>query len=176
MRRLELANLKLWDLDAERGTVTIRQGKGKKDRVIPIGVRAGQWLHKYVMGARPHLVAEPDDGTIFVSNLGETLNLDYLTQLVRTYVEASGIQKHGACHMFRHTMATLMLENGADIRFIQAMLGHAKLDSTQIYTHVAVRQLQEIHRATHPVNLEREKRELMASIAAEDDESDDNRL
>jgi integrase/recombinase XerD len=158
MRRLELANLKLWDLDAERETVTIRQGKGKKDRLIPIGVRAAGWLHKYVMDARPHLVVEPDDGTIFVSHLGETLNLDYLTQLVRTYVEAAGIEKHGACHMFRHTMATLMLENGADIRFIQAMLGHAKLDSTQIYTHVAVRQLQEIHRAMHPVNLERDRR------------------
>ena len=64
-----------------------------------------------------------------------------------------------------------MLEGGADIRFIQAMLGHAKLDSTQIYTHVAVRQLQEIHRATHPVNLERDRRELMEAIAAEDDES-----
>jgi integrase/recombinase XerD len=68
-------------------------------------------------------------------------------------------------------MATLMLEGGADIRFIQAMLGHAKLDSTQIYTHVAVRQRQEIHRATHPVNLERAKHELMEAIAAEDDES-----
>jgi len=63
-------------------------------------------------------------------------------------------------------MATLMLEGGADIRFIQAMLGHAKLDSTQIYTHVAVRKLQEIHRATHPVNHERGKRELMMAIAA----------
>ena len=76
-------------------------------------------------------------------------------------------------------MATLMLEGGADIRFIQAMLGHAKLDSTQIYTHVAVRKLQEIHRATHPVNHERGKRELMMAIAApssEDDEAEDNTL
>jgi integrase/recombinase XerD len=71
MRRLELANLKLWDLDTERGTVTIRQGKGKKDRIIPTGERAAQWLHKYVMDARPQIVAEPDDGTVFVSNLGE---------------------------------------------------------------------------------------------------------
>jgi integrase/recombinase XerD len=78
--------------------------------------------------------------------------------------------------MWRHTMATLMLEGGADIRFIQAMLGHAKLDSTQIYTHVAVRKLQEIHRATHPVNHERDKRELLAALAAEDDETGDNRL
>ena len=67
-------------------------------------------------------------------------------------------------------MATLMLEGGADIRFIQAMLGHAKLETTQIYTHVAIRQLQEIHRSTHPAKLEREKHELIQSLAAEDDE------
>ena len=71
------------------------------------------------------------------------------------YVDAANLGKRGACHMFRHTMATLMLEGGADIRFIQAMLGHADLKTTQIYTHVAIRQLQEIHRATHPAKLER---------------------
>jgi len=84
--------------------------------------------------------------------------------VVRGYVEAADLGKHGACHLFRHTMATLMLEGGADIRFIQAMLGHADLKTTQIYTHVAIRQLQEIHRATHPARLketpERDKREL----------------
>jgi integrase/recombinase XerD len=67
-------------------------------------------------------------------------------------------------------MATLMLEGGADIRFIQAMLGHSDLKTTQIYTHVAIRKLQEIHRATHPANLERDKRTLLDAIAAEDDE------
>ncbi len=171
MRRVELANLKLWDMDTERGTVTIRQGKGKKDRVIPIGDRAALWVRKYVADGRPHLAADPDDGTVFLSNAGEPLALDYLTELVRGYVEDSGISKRGACHMFRHTCATLMLEGGADIRFIQAMLGHAKLETTQIYTHVAIRQLQEIHRATHPAKLEREKQELLEAIAAEDDET-----
>jgi integrase/recombinase XerD len=78
--------------------------------------------------------------------------------------------KHGACHLFRHTMATLMLEGGADTRFIQQMLGHADLNTTQIYTHVAIRQLQEIHRTTHPAKLEKQKRELLDAIAAEDDE------
>jgi integrase/recombinase XerD len=176
MRRTELANIKLWDLDAERGTVMIRQGKGRKDRVIPLGDRAALWVHKYVLDARPRLATEPDDGTVFLSNAGEPLALDYLTELVRSYVEASGIQKRGACHLWRHTMATLMLEGGADIRFIQAMLGHSKLETTQMYTHVAIRQLQEIHRATHPAKLEREKRDLLEAIAAEDDELENNRL
>jgi integrase/recombinase XerD len=154
MRRLELVNLTLWDLDLERGAVTIRQGKGKKDRMIPIGDRAAAWVRKYLDEARPQLAMEPDDKVVFLSNAGEPFSLDYLTEMVRGYVEKSGVGKQGACHLFRHTMATLMLEGGADIRFIQAMLGHADLKTTQIYTHVAIRQLQEIHRATHPAKLE----------------------
>jgi integrase/recombinase XerD len=145
-------------------------GKGKKDRFIPLGDRAAAWIAKYIAEARPQLVPEPDDKTVFLSNAGEPFSLDHLSDLVRTYVEASGIGKRGACHLFRHTMATLMLEGGADIRFIQAMLGHADLKTTQIYAHVAIRKLQEIHRATHPAKLERDKRELHEAINGEDDE------
>jgi integrase/recombinase XerD len=172
MRRIELISLKLWDLDLERATVIIRQGKGKKDRVIPLGDRTALWVRKYLDEARPQLVSEPDDKAVFLSNAGEPLALDYLTEVVRGYVDDANIGKRGACHLFRHTMATLMLEGGADIRFIQAMLGHADLKTTQIYTHVAIRQLQEIHRATHPAKLEREKRELLEALGADDDDSE----
>jgi integrase/recombinase XerD len=172
MRRLEMVNLKLWDLDLERGTVTVRQGKGKKDRIIPIGDRAAAWVRKYLEESRPKLVSEPDDRVVFLSNAGEPFSLDYLTEMVRDYVENSGVGKQGACHLFRHTMATLMLEGGADIRFIQAMLGHADLRTTQIYLHVAIRQLQEIHRATHPAKLEKDKRELHDAIDAEGDKDE----
>ena len=130
--------------------MTIREGKGKKDRVIPIGERAVAWLDKYLDQARPRLAAEPDDGTLFLTVQGEPFGPNRLSGLVRDYVEAAGIGKHGACHLFRHTMATLMLEGGADIRFIQQMLGHARLDTTQIYTHVSIRMLKQIHSATHP--------------------------
>ena len=114
----------------------------------------------------------------FVSQAGEPLSLDYLTQVVRGYVEAAlsvdgKPGKQGACHLFRHTMATLMLEGGADIRYIQAMLGHADLKTTEIYTHVAIRQLQEIHRATHPAKLEREKKELLDALEAEAGDDDE---
>jgi integrase/recombinase XerD len=173
MRRLELVNLKLWDLDLERATVTIRQGKGHKDRIIPLGDRAAAWVRKYLDESRPHVASEPDDHTVFLSNAGEPFSLDYLTEVVRGYVEAAGLGKHGACHLFRHTMATLMLEGGADIRFIQAMLGHADLKTTQIYTHVAIRQLQEIHRATHPAKLECARRELRKAIDGEDSEDNE---
>jgi integrase/recombinase XerD len=154
MRRLELVRLTLWDLDLERATVAIRQGKGKKDRIIPLGDRTALWVRKYLEDARPQLASEPDDKVVFLSNAGEPLSLDYLTEMVRGYVDAADVGKRGACHLFRHTMATLMLEGGADIRFIQAMLGHADLKTTQIYTHVAIRQLQEIQPSwsgtTHP--------------------------
>jgi integrase/recombinase XerD len=153
MRRMELANLKLYDLDMERGIVTIRQGKGKKDRVIPMGERAAAWAEKYIREARGEIVVEPDDYTVFISNAGEPFSLDYLTLLVKEHVEAANIGKHGACHIFRHTMATLMLENGADIRYIQQILGHEDLKTTQIYTQVSIRQLKQVHAATHPARL-----------------------
>src|SRR5208282_1611388 len=151
MRRLELVRLTLWDLDLERATVAIRQGKGKKDRIIPLGDRAAAWVRKYLDESQ--LAAEPDDKIVFLSNAGEPFSLDYLTEAVRGYVEAANIGKRGACHLFRHTMATLMLEGGADIRFIQAMLGHADLKTTQIYTQVSIRLLKQIHSATHPAHL-----------------------
>lgn len=150
MRRMELIGLKLYDVDAERGTLIVRQGKGKKDRMIPIGERALAWVGKYLEEVRPSLVMEPDDGTLFLTNLSEAFTRNRLTQLVRGYINASGIGKTGSCHLFRHSMATIMLENGADIRFIQQMLGHAQLDTTQIYTQVSIRMLKQIHTATHP--------------------------
>ncbi|MGC2209370.1 MAG: site-specific tyrosine recombinase XerC [Candidatus Korobacteraceae bacterium] len=150
IRRTELIRLKLPEIDHHNGLVTIRQGKGRKDRVVPVGERALAWLDKYLHQVRPELVLDPDDGTIFLTAEGLPFAPNYLSALVRAHVEASEVGKSGACHLFRHTMATLMLEGGADIRYIQQMLGHAKLDSTQIYTHVSVRRLKEIHSATHP--------------------------
>lgn len=155
MRRLELVSLKLYDLDAERGTVMVRLGKGRKDRMIPIGERALGWIEKYLADVRPSLVVEPDDGTLFLTFRGEPFSGMGMSSLVREYVEAADIGKKGACHLFRHTMATLMLEGGADIRFIQAMLGHADLSTTQIYTQVSIRKLKEIHTATHPARMAR---------------------
>ena len=99
-------------------------GKGKKDRMIPIGERALAWIDKYLNEVRPALVLEPDDGTLFLTTYNEAFTKNRLTQLVRDYVNAADIGKKGACHLFRHTMATVMHENGADIRFIQQMLGH----------------------------------------------------
>lgn len=150
IRRSELAHLAVFDVDDDRQTLLVRQGKGRKDRMVPIGERALLWVRRYLAEARPRLVAEPDDGSLFVSIDGIGFSPDRLTQIARGYVIASGVPKQGACHLFRHTMATLMLEGGADIRYIQAMLGHAELSTTQIYTQVSIRALQAVHAATHP--------------------------
>lgn len=151
IRRTELTRLSMSDVDRERGTLMIREGKGKKDRMIPIGERALAWIAAYRDRARLELLGlQADDGTLFLNNLGNPLKPFHLTMLAKRYVEKAGIGKGGACHLFRHTMATLMLENGADTRYIQAMLGHASLETTQIYTKVSIRALKAIHTATHP--------------------------
>lgn len=183
MRRMELIGLHLHDIDTERGTVMIRQGKGKKDRMIPIGERALEWVAKYRDDVRLELVTGDDDGSLFLTNLGEAFTPNRLTQLVRDHVNGAKTGKTGSCHLFRHTMATLMLENGADIRFIQAMLGHANLETTQIYTQVSIRKLKDIHTATHPgriiaagaasqmIDAENEDIERDALLAMLDDEA-----
>src|SRR5690606_28602310 len=119
MRRRELIGLSLFDLDRERGTVMIRQGKGKKDRMIPIGERAVELIDRYQHEVRPALVVGRMNATLFLTNTGEAFTPNRLTQLVRGYVRAADLGKSGSCHLFRHTMATLMLENGADIRYAQ---------------------------------------------------------
>lgn len=184
MRRMEAANLKLYDVDMHNGSVMIRHGKGNKDRLIPIGERACAWISKYIEDVRPGYVVEPDDGTLFLAEYGEPLRKGRLTDIVRKHLDAAGITKPGSCHLFRHTMATLMLENGADIRYIQAMLGHSTLSTTEIYTQVSIRKLKEIHTATHPARLrsvshhgdaEGKEDALFITLAAEveDDERDD---
>jgi hypothetical protein len=137
-------------LDQERGTLMVRQGKGKKDRMVPIGERAIAWLARYLNDARPALVLPPDPGTLFLTQEGEEISCHRLTQLVRDYVVRADMGKSGACHLFRHTCATLMLEGGADIRYIQEMLGHVELSTTQIYTQVSIRKLKAVHTLTHP--------------------------
>ena len=169
MRRMELLGLKLYDLDQERGTIFIRQGKGKKDRMIPMGERAFAWVRRYLEEARPSLALTPDDGVVFLTNVGLSFEPNRLTQLVRDYVDAAEIGKTGSCHLFRHTCATLMLEGGADIRFIQQLLGHEKLETTQIYAQVSIRMLKEVHTRTHParLTLDADTAELAEELAEE---------
>ena len=155
IRRFELAGVKLFDVDVERGALMVRQGKGAKDRLVPVGERACAWVDKYLREVRPDLATGADDYRLFLDDDGRGFTAERVGDLVRRQLTAAGIEHPGACHLFRVACATHMLENGADIRFIQSLLGHAKLDTTQIYTLVSLAKLKEVHNATHPARLHR---------------------
>lgn len=155
IRRMDLVNLKLQDLDLERGTLVIFEGKWKKDRVVPIGDRACAWVRKYLAKVRPSLVQGEDCGHLFLTDYGEAFIRNRITDLIKKYLNSAGVDKPGACQLFRRSMATHMLENGADIRYIQMILGHVNLTSTQIYTQVSIKKLKQVHAITHPAKLKR---------------------
>ena len=155
IRRFELAGVKLFDVDVERGALMVRQGKGAKDRLVPVGERACAWVDKYLREVRPELATGADDYRLFLDDDGRGFTPERVGDLVRRQLTAAGIEHPGSCHLFRVACATHMLENGADIRFIQSLLGHAKLDTTQIYTLVSLAKLKEVHSATHPARLHR---------------------
>lgn len=153
LRRAELRSIRLDEVYIERGFLLVNQGKGKKDRVVPIGERAVHWIQRYLNEVRPKLVRRKIRHHLFLTAPGNQFSASALGNLVKDYLVKAGIKGRGACHMFRHSMATSMLENGAGIRFIQEMLGHADLKTTQIYTHVSPLRLQEVHAATHPARM-----------------------
>lgn len=158
LRRRELANLQLLDIDRANQTLTVRQGKGGKDRMIPIGERALAWIEQYLGDVRPLLLRDPGDTTLFLTDRGAHFVKCRLSDLVKAYLDAIGLDSYGACHLLRHSMATLMLENGADLRYIQAMLGHADISTTTIYTRVAIGKLRDVHARTHPTALLKSRR------------------
>ncbi len=161
MRRAELVGLDVSDIDAERGTVFIRQGKGKKDRMVPIGVRALAWITRYLSEVRPRYLDAENDPTLFLSKHYERLTGKQLSGVVKKAIDRANLERvqingplNSSCHLFRHACATHMLENGADIRYIQALLGHADLTTTEVYTRVAILKLKQVHEATHPARLQ----------------------
>ena len=150
----DLIGQRLYDVDTERGTLMVRQGKGRRDRLVPIGARACAWVARYVQEVRPQFALTLDQRSLFVTDYGEAFEKNRLSDMVKLHMRHAGFAS-GGCHAFRHAMATHMLENGADIRYIQAILGHSELSTTQIYTHVAIGKLKAVHALTHPARLER---------------------
>lgn len=148
MRRSEVARLTCGDINRETEVIFVRQGKGNRDRYVPLGQRALHWLEQYLETSRPVLQYGEEDESLFLSQLGHGFNPDALGRLVGDYIRRAG--HTGGCHHFRHTCATHMLENGADIRFIQQLLGHSKIETTSLYTQVSMQKLKEVHAMTHP--------------------------
>ena len=146
----ELINLDLYDINFPREVLVVRCGKGMKDRMVPISSRALDWIAKWIYDIRPDFISDDTDQTLFISSRGRRMLPNYVSNRVREYMTAIGIEFRGSCHLLRHTAATLMMENGADLRSLQEYLGHARINTTQIYTHVSIQRLQEVHRKCHP--------------------------
>lgn len=177
LRRSELVALDVFDIDAGREVVRVRAGKHLKDRRVPIGERALDWLQRYLVDIRPEWVVDTKEPALFLNAYGQRLSGAALSGRVKRYVDAAELGKSGSCHLFRHTMATLMLEGGADLRFVQQMLGHASIKATQIYTHVSIQQLKKVHELTHPSsrrgrNHDDDGDDLDPSLAADDAQKD----
>ena len=152
IRRAEVANLDIRDVDFKEGIVIVRQGKGRRDRRVPIAPRALAWVKFYLDEIRPRFARFDSGEALFIGNNGGRFSPPKLGERTSRYVKLAGINKRGGSTLFRHSTATLMLDNGADLRHVQEMLGHADIKNTQIYTHVAIGKLKEVYRRTHPAS------------------------
>jgi integrase/recombinase XerD len=150
IRRQELMSVEIGDINVEAGTVFIRKGKGGRQRVVPIASSALVWVQKYLEAVRPVLSQDEKQKALFLNDFGNPMSKNTLDRILKQYARSAGITKPVSCHKFRHAMATALLDNGADIRTVQEILGHSSLTSTQIYTKVAIRKLKEVHAQTHP--------------------------
>ncbi len=149
LRISELTGLRLRDLALADGLVSVT-GKGDKRRIVPLGGRAVRALQRYLRQRRPDLDRGQSRGAVFLNQHGRPLSRMGAWKIVRKHVRNAGIDKRVTPHTFRHSFATHLLEGGADLVAVQEMLGHADISTTQIYTHVDRRYLQEEHRQHHP--------------------------
>ncbi|HGF7174257.1 site-specific tyrosine recombinase XerD [Enterococcus hirae] len=149
MRVSELVGLKLSDLHLSLGLVQTL-GKGDKERIIPLGDYAIQWLERYLDEARPLLVANPSEMHVFVNHHGTGLSRQGIWKNLKQLVREAGINKEVTPHTLRHSFATHLLENGADLRTVQELLGHADISTTQIYTHITKKRMTDVYKQHFP--------------------------
>ncbi|MEJ5349425.1 MAG: site-specific tyrosine recombinase XerD [Desulfosoma sp.] len=149
MRVAELTALTFHQLNLKAGFLVIR-GKGDKERLVPMGQWAVEALETYLERGRPHLVAGRDTGRVFLNHRGKPLSRQGIWKMIRSYARRVGISVDVSPHVLRHSFATHLLQNGADLRSLQMLLGHADISTTQIYTHVARERLKLIHQQYHP--------------------------
>lgn len=152
LRNKELRTLKLTDLNLEEGVLQVVDGKGHKDRYVPVGRVACRHLAHYLAQIRPQLLGKGTADTVFLTLRGKPMGKLAVIEAVERYVRLAGIKKTITPHSFRHTCATHLLQNKANLRHIQEILGHVSLQSTQIYTAVTIQELKEAHAACHPRN------------------------
>ncbi|HHY33627.1 MAG TPA: site-specific tyrosine recombinase XerD [Firmicutes bacterium] len=149
MRVSELVSLDIGDLNVEMGYVRCL-GKGAKERIVPVGRVASGWVRAYLRSARPLLVRNHAENALFVNARGRRMTRQGFWKIIKAYAAKAGIQKRVTPHTLRHCFATHLLENGADLRSVQEMLGHVDIATTQVYTHLAKGKLKEIYDSAHP--------------------------
>jgi integrase/recombinase XerD len=125
-------------------------GKGNKERIVPFGEEADRLLTKYIKDSRPRILGSRESDYLFISKKGSKLNRKSVWRLLKNYVSRTKINKNITPHTLRHSFATHLIENGADLRSVQELLGHVDISTTQVYTHMAKKKLQEIHKKYHP--------------------------
>ncbi len=150
IRRGEFLGLRVADIDSRNGMLFIEDGKGGKARMVPVGIAALSALERYVCEGRSILLKGAISDTIFLSRRGNQMNRENIRNIVNNTLQMAGIEGHFRVHDLRHTCATHMLNGGADIRYVQQLLGHSSLNSTQIYTHVSIENLKRSHEKHHP--------------------------
>lgn len=149
LRVSELIHLDLENLSLEMGYVRC-WGKGAKERIVPFGSIAGHYISTYLRHARGKLVKHPSEKAVFINQLGNRLTRQGCWKIIKKYARQAHIKTEITPHTFRHSFATHLLENGADLRSVQEMLGHADISTTQIYTHLTRKRIKEIYDQTHP--------------------------
>lgn len=149
MRVSELVNLKSTDLHMDMGFVRCL-GKGQKERIIPVGSKAKEALEKYLLKARPKFIKKGESASLFLTRLGKPMSRQSFWMVIKHYVKDAKIKKRVTPHTLRHSFATHLLQNGADLRIVQELLGHANISTTQIYTHINKERLKQIHQKFHP--------------------------
>ncbi len=149
IRNTELRNLAVYDVDLKQLQLMVRKGKNAKDRVVPIGEIAADFIHEYLISARLKLIRQETE-KLFISKNGLQITKANLIWMFEKYVKKAQLEAHFTPHSLRHSCATHMLRAGADIRYIQEMLGHASVATTQLYTKVEVADLRAVHRQCHP--------------------------
>lgn len=149
LRVSELVTLGMDQVNLRQGVVRVL-GKGRKERLVPLGEEAMAWIERYVSEGRPRLLGARQSPALFVTQRGEAMTRQAFWYRVKHYAAAAGVNKPLSPHTLRHSFATHLLNHGADLRVVQLLLGHSDLSTTQIYTHVASHRLQELHAAHHP--------------------------
>jgi integrase/recombinase XerD len=162
IRLEEMVNLTIFDCDLQGGLLRVNKGKFAKDRVIPLGKHAVRFLKEYIGRVRPlHARNNRTMRNLFLNHQGRPFSRVMIEILVRRYAKAAGIQKKVTPHVFRHTFATHLVKNGANITAVQRMLGHSSLRVTQIYTKVAGVEVKKTHQTSHPREKDQEPKEEM---------------